>query len=354
MSKISLFVATLALAFSCGPTRHSPGGDDDGTGTDGGNVGPGSSGLGSSCATSTETAMSTPLDIYIMLDQSGSMDMDNKWTDVTQALDTFLQQPNLDGISVGIQYFGIETGDPDDCTIADYANPAVEIAPLTAANVQTLTTSIATHFPTSGTPTYQAISGAVSHAQTWSSSHPGDTVAVVFATDGEPDSNCGSNDNVTPSENVASTAYMGAQKIRTFVIGVNDGTNLTDLNGIASAGGTGSAYIVNAGAGAGSAFLAALNSIRSSALGCTYQIPTGSGVDPNEVNITYTPGGGGPAQVVPQVPNAAACPSTGNAWYYDNPAAPTSIILCTATCGTIEADTTGSVGITLGCQTVIQ
>ena len=70
MSKISLFAATLALAFSCGPTRHTPGGDDDGTGGDAGNVNPGS-GIGSSCATSTETAMSTPLDIYIMLDAVG-------------------------------------------------------------------------------------------------------------------------------------------------------------------------------------------------------------------------------------------------------------------------------------------
>jgi hypothetical protein len=74
----------------------------------------------------------------------------------------------------------------------------------------------------------------------------------------------------------------------------------------------------------------------------------------NQVNIVYTPGGGGSPMTVPQVSGASACPATGNAWYYDNPAAPTEIVLCSSTCGTVEADTTGSVGITLGCTTVIE
>jgi hypothetical protein len=358
MSKISVLVAALALAFSCGPSRHSPGGDD-GSGPDGGNVDPGS-GFGSSCATSTMTAMSTPLDIYVMLDQSGSMDLNMKWDDVSMALDSFVQQPNLAGVSVGIQYFALQTptGD-DDCTVADYAKPEVEIAPLPGV-ASAIVGSIASHDSVvteelSATPTYQGISGAVSHAKSWATSHPGDTVVVVFATDGEPGSTCGSNTSITPSENVAKAGYTGTPKIPTFVIGVQDSSgNLANLNGLASAGGTGSAYIVNAGGSAQQQFLDALNQIRGNALGCTYQIPTGSDVDPTEVNITYTPGGGGQAQVIPQVASMAACPATGNAWYYDNPAAPTEIILCSATCGTIQADTTGSVGITLGCHTVIQ
>jgi len=350
MSKISLFAATLALAFSCGPTRHSPGGDD---GTDASNINPGGdSGIGSSCATSTVTAMSTPLDIYIMLDQSGSMDDEpnnpTKWESVTSALETFVGQPNLAGISVGIQYFGLNN---DTCTASAYATPDVEIAPLPGVATQ-INTSIGNHSPTTGTPTSAALQGAINHASTWAMSHPGHTVVDVFATDGEPEE-CDT--NLTDIDNIAKAGLNGTPKIMSFVIGVNDGTgNLSALNGIAAAGGTGSAYIVNAGGNAGSAFLAALNSIRSSALGCTYQIPTGSGVDPNAVNIVYTPGGGGAPITIPNVMSQAQCPATGNAWYYDNPAAPTEILLCSATCGTIEADTMGSVGITLGCRTVIQ
>ncbi|HEY1817118.1 MAG TPA: VWA domain-containing protein [Kofleriaceae bacterium] len=350
-------MATLALMFSCGPTRHTPGGDDDNNGADGGNN-QGSQMMGSSCVTSTETAMSTPLDIYIMLDQSGSMDMDSKWTDVSSALETFVQQPNLNGISVGIQYFGQSTG--NECDVTNYSTPEVEIAPLPGV-ASSIVSSVTSHNSDvteelDDTPTWQALSGAVAHAKTWATAHPSDTVAVVIATDGEPEASCGSDTNISSSVTVAQNAYAGTPKIPTFVIGVDDGTNLTNLNDLAAGGGTGSAFIVNAGGSAQQQFLNALNAIRGTAIGCTYQIPVPSMgmINYNQVNIIYTPGGGGSPVTIPQVASMSACPSTGNAWYYDNPTAPTEIILCSATCGTIEADSTGSLGIALGCSTVIE
>ncbi len=350
MSKFVYLAAVLSL--SCGPTRHAAG-DDDGSGqTDAGSNQMGS-GIGSSCATDTETAKSTPLDLYIMLDQSGSMDDEpnnpTKWESVTQALDGFVSQPNQSGVSVGIQYFALNN---ESCTASDYATPDVEIAALPGIASQ-IEASIAAHSPTTGTPTSAALQGAIDHAQSWATSHMGDTVVVVLATDGEPDE-CGT---LTDVDNIAKAGATGTPKIPTFVIGLQDDTgNLSALNGIASAGGTGSAFIVNAGGSADQQFLAALNAIRGSVLGCTYQIPVPSSGSANysEVNIIYTPGGGGSPMTIPQVPSEAMCPSSGNAWYYDNPSAPTEIILCSSTCGTIEADTTGSVGITLGCMTVIQ
>ena len=51
--------------------------------------------------------------------------------------------------------------------------------------------------------------------------------------------------------------------------------------------------------------------------------------------------------------NMANCPANGNGWYYDNPAAPTQIILCPASCTLVEGDMTGEVDVTLGCSTVI-
>jgi hypothetical protein len=357
MSKMTFFVAALAVAFSCGPTRHAPGGDDDDNngGTDGGNnMG---SGIGSSCASDSVTAMSTPLDMYIMLDQSGSMtdpvaSGGDKWSAVTTAIGTFVQQPNLNGISVGIQYFALEPDGVDDsCTASDYATPEVEIAALPGVASQ-IVSSMAGHQPLTGTPTSAALQGAVNHASSWASSHAGDTVVVVLATDGDPDE-CDS--NLTDIDNIAKAGATGTPKILTFVIGV--GPDLSNLNGIAAGGGTGSAFVVGTSSGNTNAqFLAALNAIRGTALGCTYTIPVPSSGSANyqEVNIIYTPGGGGSPQTIPYVMSAAQCPASGNAWYYDNPSAPTEIILCSSTCGTIEADATGSVGITLGCQTVIQ
>jgi hypothetical protein len=341
MSKMTYFVAALGFTMSCGPTRHTPGGDD--TGGDGGNQG---SGIGSSCATDTVTAMSTPLDIYIMLDQSGSMSMDKKWPNVTSAIEAFVSQPNLTGISVGLQYFGL---DSDSCTAATYATPEVEIAPLPGvANM--ITTSIMGHSPNSGTPTSAALQGAIDHASSWGTAHPGDTVVVVLATDGDPEE-CDL--NLTDIDNIAKTGATGTPKILTFVIGV--GSSLSNLDGIAAGGGTGSAFLVDTNGSADQEFLAALNTIRGTALGCTYQIPLPSNgaINYQEVNIVYTPGGGSP-MTIPQVSGASACPAMGNAWYYDNPSMPTEIILCSSTCGTVEADAKGSVGITLGCSTVVQ
>lgn len=217
-----------------------------------------------------------------------------------------------------------------------------------------ITTSIGMHGPTTGTPTSAALQGAIDYASSYATAHAGDTVVDVLATDGEPEE-CDL--SLTDIDKIAASGVTGTPKVLTFVIGVNDGTgNLTNLNGIAAAGGTGSAFIVNAGGSANQQFLAALNAIRGTAIGCTYQIPVPSMgmINYNEVNIIYTPGGGGSPVTVPQVASMSACPSMGNAWYYDNPTAPTEIILCSATCGTIEADSTGSLGIALGCSTVIE
>ena len=396
MSKTIYLAAVLALVLSCSPKRTGPGGDDDDTGSNGN----GSNGLnGSACASDMITAEAIPLDIYIELDQSSSMADDSKWTSVTSALGTFVDQPGLDGMSVGLGYFAIETPPPvcattscmsstdcgsaacgpcfqvdptmpgsclgaiaaslggggDSCSAADYETPSVEIAPLPGVAVA-ITNSISMHSPTTGTPTVQALQGALQHATMWASAHAGDAVVVVLATDGEPDDSCTPED-VPSVESVAMQGVNGSPSIRTFVIGVDDGTNLSDLNGIAAAGGTTSAYIVNAGGSAQQQFLDALNQIRHSVLGCTYQIPlpTSGTPDYQAVNVVYTPGNGGPPQTFPYVGTQAMCPAVpGNGWYYDNPTNPTQIILCSPTCSTVEADTAGSVAIALGCATVIE
>lgn len=399
MSNAARIAAALLILSACGPSnRNSPGDDDSGGGggggTDGG--GGGGGGGGSSCASETVTAEQIPLDMYVMLDQSSSMtDMvaggGDKWDAVTSALDSFVMESGLDGIAMGLGYFAVggsaaacpvscgsdadcgatcgpcfvipsvgglcegAAGDlgGDSCNATDYATPAVGIAALPGVAPQ-ITSSIAAHSPTTGTPTVQALEGALDYAKAWGTAHAGDAVVVVLATDGEPDDSCTPED-VPSVEGVAAGGVSGTPSIRTFVIGVGDA--LTDLNGIAAAGGTGSAFLVDTGSDVDAQFLAALNVIRHSVLGCTYQIPqptNGQMLDYGEVNVVYTPGSSGMPETIPNVPNAGSCPATGNAWYYDNPSSPTQIILCTPTCNTVQADTAGTVGIELGCATVIQ
>ena len=385
-----------------------------------------------SCAADSTKAQLLPLDMYILLDKSGSMACNtgdpygagncpanagdppvanSKWGAVTSALNSFLQQTNPNQVSVGIQYFplsdtghfcssladGVNTACASDadcnscgpcaklgtnplkgcmpttlketCDPAAYANPAVDftLLPTTA-----ITTSIGAHKPGGNTPTWAALQGAVNHAKAHASANPGHAVIAVFATDGQP-TEC---NGVTTSgtsyvidqatiNGVAATGLSGTPKILTFVIGIQDTSgNLTALNGIAQAGGTNcdpthgnnACLVGGAGGDVNAQFLAALNSIRGAALGCTYKIPTPASGTPDygKVNVKYTPGGGTAFQDFIYDTSQAACASaTKDAWYYDNAAAPTQIVLCGSTCTKIKADSGGEVDVALGCQTII-
>ena len=88
--------------------------------------------------------------------------------------------------------------------------------------------------PAGNTPTVPALSGAVAYATSYAQTHVGRTVAIIFATDGEPTS-C-TNNTIPAAVTDAQNALMGMPSIRTFVLGV--GPSLTNLNQIAAAGGT--------------------------------------------------------------------------------------------------------------------
>jgi hypothetical protein len=77
------------------------------------------------CATQTSKAEPAPLDIYILLDISGSMleksaDGQQKWGAIKSAITSFLMDPGSAGIGVGIQYFPLrKPGVPATCSKAN-------------------------------------------------------------------------------------------------------------------------------------------------------------------------------------------------------------------------------------------
>jgi hypothetical protein len=82
-------------------------------------------GGGDTCAGVTSQAQLIPLDIYLMLDSSGSMSETtgamgagpSKWSAVTQALDAFFVDPQSAGLGVGLQHFPLlGAGVPATCT----------------------------------------------------------------------------------------------------------------------------------------------------------------------------------------------------------------------------------------------
>lgn len=75
--------------------------------------------------------------------------------------------------------------------------------------------------------------------------------------------------------------------------------------------------------------------------------------DFGRVNVEYTPGDGGPKRTFPKAMNKAACPATGDGWYYDDEAAPTEIVLCDATCAEVQKDLMAKIDVVLGCLTIL-
>jgi hypothetical protein len=227
--------------------------------------------------------------------------------------------------------------------------PDVEIAPLPGVSTQ-IVNSLNAHMPTTSTPTSAALQGAIDHAKAYATAHPGDATIVVLATDGDP-TECDT--NIADIDAIAQAAATGSPKVLTFVIGV--GSSLSNLNGIAAAGGTTMAYLVDTGMDVNMQILAAMNAIRGAALGCSYGIPMPSGgmmPDYTKLNVQYTPGGGGAPVLFPQVPDQSSCPASGDGWYYDNPSNPTQILLCGSTCTKVEGDPSAQIEVLLGCQTV--
>lgn len=438
-----------------GGQGHSAGGDA-GAGDLGG-FGPGGQGSGpgggGACAGTTVQAEPIPLDMYVMLDRSGSMldrtgangNGPSKWEAVTTALTSFFQDPESSALGVGLQFFpsnipgvpdtctsnaqcgpggpcllraceldlqlgtitpctsnsdcgwsdtcavlGECENDPgyvclyqqpevscggslgtckpmlesvclnkDTCAAGDYAIPAVEIAALGDA-ATSLSSAIAATEPGGATPTAPALDGAVQHAVSWAQSHPDHKVVTVLATDGLP-TMCSPTDIPSIAE-IAQAGRSGTPGILTFVIGVfatSDTGAQENLDQIADAGGTGSAFFITSDQDVTQAFLDALHTIQGQTLACEYQIPSppdGSDLDFDKVNVEHTPSGAAMPETVLYVGEPGGCDPQSGGWYYDEAPSgggvPGKILMCASTCEKLEGQG-GKVEIKIGCQTIV-
>jgi Mg-chelatase subunit ChlD len=256
----------------------------------------------------------------------------------------------------------------DSCDSTQYAAPASAIAALPGAAAG-LVASINAHTPAGATPTHAALSGAIAQASTWATAHPDHRVVVLLATDGLP-TECIPPTATSLAAAVADVAAIAAggvkatPSISTFVIGVFNADDVlngapTNLNEIAAQGGTTEAFIVDTTQDVTMQFLTALDTIRGAHLACEFQIPqpmAGQTLDYAQVNVQLTSAGN--TGVVYYVANVGGCDATTGGWYYDvDPKAgtPTKIIACPTSCTAFQAATgTSSVGIALGCTTVVK
>lgn len=293
------------------------------------------------CVSTSATAERVQLDMVFLVDRSGSMS-GAKWIGTTSALSDFFNDPASAKIGAGIVYF--PNYKADSCIPGDYQALDVPIGEL-PDHAFALTNSMPANATGATTPTWGALKGTLMAATAYQDAHPTHKVIVVLATDGDPNA-CGD----ATIEHIAKLAKsaLSYNGVHTYVIGVA-GSTIANLDKIAAAGGTTAAYDVTNDI---SLFAAKMEEIRGAALGCEFEIPTppnGGEIDSDMVNFSYTPKSMGTPKVLLRADDLADCNGQPG-WYFDSNFAPTKIILCPASCVTVQADSNATVEALFGCK----
>jgi hypothetical protein len=336
----------------------------------------GSGGSSTNCGAENHQAMIKPLAIYMLVDWSASMtERTDLWTPTKTALNAFVSDPSSAGIEVALNYFPVTSEDiVAKCDPTQYGTPAVDVS-LLPGSAAAVTTSLESKMFVLGenpppndrlsTPTAPAITGSLQYFSSWLAQHPDHIGVLVLATDGEP-AGCdaqsmmagmpitrGTPQEIADTVDVIAAAAAGTPAIKTYVIGI--GNLQQTLDQFAEAGGTGrDAFIVDAtGTNTQTEFLEAMKEIRGSALPCSFDIPlpTTGVLDYTKVNVDFLTAEGAAPVPFFKVDSAADCAGNASGWYYDDPLHPTTVELCPDACEAVRGVETGSVSISLGCET---
>ncbi|WP_437676777.1 vWA domain-containing protein [Sorangium sp. So ce131] len=352
-------------------------GDDDefGSGDNvdlGGDPGAGSSGSSTggdeACATKTSEAGFQQVYLAFAFDVSGSMGANDvewrskalKWDPVVAATKQFFMDPASEGFRASLTFFPGAGGRQRMCVADTYLTPDVPMTPLPSPAFGEAIDAVTPPDDISwriGTPTAFVMEGTLAFIEAERQRNPG-KYAIVLVTDGYPEQ-CGRGADSIETV-VQHVDAARASNISTFVIGVDNPpvegapASLTNLHQIATAGGTEEAFILDTGNAAvtSAAFKAAIEEIRGAAVSCTIPIPPppdGRTFDKQKVSVTYTSA----TTSAPTTLGYDQGCATDSAWRYDDPANPTSIVLCDGACAKVQAEFEVSLGVDFTCEDVI-
>ena len=283
------------------------------------------------CGSNSKKAEQVGLDLFFAIDNSYSMVFNLKWDEVSAALESFISDPKFNGLGVGIQYFPQRL----QCTASEYATPAVPVGVLPGV-ANALITSISGRRMSGGTPLIPALSGIYQYAATINPAGSSRRTIVILATDGAPDDTCQPVDDagmaldpVTAASSLIQAAAQATPAVNTYVIGV--GSNLSALDTLA-VGRRRLAHRVPGRHYAGHRDRVprrARPPFGNQALVCNFQIPDpapGLHIDYNKENVSFSdPTSSSQYVYVGSQADCTKSPTQG--WYYDNPLAPTQVVL---------------------------
>ncbi|MBI5533526.1 MAG: VWA domain-containing protein [Deltaproteobacteria bacterium] len=292
------------------------------------------------CATANVEAKLKPLDMYFMIDRSGSMS-GPPWTQQANALAAFWNDPASAGITAALRFFPQKDtcgGVDSTCSGNTYVTPQVAWG-LLPGNAAALNGAVNATSPTACTPTQEALNGVLKGSKQRQIQQPGHVVVAVLVSDGEPCCTDCPVETASGLGQIAADFFNGTPSVRTFTLYVASVASAV-MTSIAQGGGTNQSYDATNTQN----FIAALKAIQGSAIPCDFDmpVPDGGSVDPAQVKLEYQ------GQPITPVSGQAQCGANGG-WYFDNQTDPKKIFLCPATCNLLKADPNAKVNISLGC-----
>jgi hypothetical protein len=341
------------------------------------------------CASSAVETLPIPLDMYVVLDRSGSMNLPqalpvgnttpgggdcnvgdataSRWCYSINALDKFFGSSAAAGTQMALQFFpaGGCTTSPSPllfgcCSSGACCKGALEAAPdvigmLPEARPSFITALNAATPWADRTPIEAALRGIIQYTKT--AARPSRQMMGLLITDGGPE---GCQSSAATLAALVS-AHLSATGVPIYIVGTQ-GAAYSWLESLAAiggaplhdqhcAGGVKPCHFYDVGAGKPDVFIEVLQQIQRAAIACTFAMPsTDAGLaDPNEVALALTPSGASSAARVPHVPSVADCASAAG-FFYDDNSSPNVISLCPSSCDALRAGDGGKVELLLGCK----
>lgn len=358
---------------------------------------------GDACAEVKGVATKKQVDMFVMLDRSGSMNypctsvdptgkcegtmgqpqskgdcnvggtVESKWCNTINALSKYFKSAKATGNAAAMQTFlppalpatlqqlCSATGTNSQNDLSSSAIPGATTGYTTLPS-SAFDTFLNSSIPQGQTPTRAAARGVVGFTARSANQRAGRITIGVLVTDGDPTLCLESGTLAGEVQGISDIlqAHYNATGIPTFVIGMN-GATFSNLETIATGGnapmhgdavgtitdacgnGAGPCRHFNIGDGNNEALAEALDQIQKTAVACKYNIPKPlvGAINYKDVAVSYD------TTKLTKVDDAGACVADG--WYYDNNLSPQTINLCPTQCNAAQANPTATINVSFGC-----